>query len=75
MSLAHTLNTWVWRVQLAPGARWELPDRMSTFVLAGELESENQSYTESQTIAPRRVARPVKANAATTILLVGNNAS
>lgn len=75
LPLAHTLNTWVWRVQLAPGAKWVIPENMATMVLAGEVEAELETYGNGATVVPKRGTRPVKAIDASVLLLVGNNAT
>lgn len=75
LPLAHTLNTWVWRIELAPGAKWEIPAGMATFVLAGLMESEKTPVTNGERLTSLRVARNIKAIEPTTLLVVGNNAS
>jgi FolB domain-containing protein len=73
--LAHTLNSWVWSLQLAPGAKWEVPEGMKTMVLSGGVEAETESFKNGNIIPSMRAARPVKALAPTLLLLVGHNAS
>jgi len=73
LPLAQTLNTWVWRVNLASGAKWEMPQGMATFVLAGTVDCDVDSAKSGDTLPPSRVKRVVKAKQDASILLVGNS--
>ena len=72
-SLAHTLSTWVWRVNMAPGAKWEMPEGMAAFMLAGSVDCDEQTYKDGSTIMGHRAVRQIKAQEPATLLLVGTN--
>ena len=73
LPLAQTLNTWVWRVNLASGAKWEMPQGMATFVLSGIVDCDAERAESGDTLAASRVKRMVKATEAASILLVGTS--
>jgi dihydroneopterin aldolase len=72
-SLAQTLHTWLWHVQLAPGARWSVPENMASFVVVGRLQAEEDVLVQGTSTPPFRRTREVKAESASVLLLIGQN--